>query len=48
LSCGKDIKPTNKKPKDNAAVVMFHPDAGRVVAVEGEEKVSSSLSEIVA
>ncbi|MFT6270043.1 MAG: biotin carboxylase [Alphaproteobacteria bacterium] len=47
LSCGKEVKPLNGNPKGHAAVVMFHPGAGRVVAIEGEEKVKSRLSEIM-
>lgn len=47
LSCGKEVKTPNGDPKGYAAVVMFHPGAGRVVAIDGEEKVRATLPDIV-
>jgi biotin carboxylase len=47
LSCGKKIKTLNNVPQGHAAVVMFHPGAGRVVSIEGEEEVRSVLAEIM-
>ncbi len=47
LSCGKPIDEIPQAADGYGAVVMFHPGAGTVTAVDGENKIRESLSGIM-
>lgn len=47
LSCGQEIGSLNPVPHGYAAVVMFHPGAGKITRISGESLLREKLSKII-
>ena len=47
LSCGVQIEALNQKSNGHAAVVMFHPGAGKVSSIEGSDHIKTQLGDVI-